>query len=908
MAQQSSEQIVPLHFPRGGVDRSQAFDRQPVRPTAATGYSHTTPWAVNVMTYEPGTLRARGGSRPGIGLFCTNQVNSSNPIQDINVIIETGLITGGVGGVPGWGTTSTTIYGRTKEGVLKSNGGPSVWNFNVSSQATNCTVAAIGNYVMVIQGTSSSPYKWVIVKDGNQIASGNIVTSADGESISICEDGTHFYVTWLNPAAQTYGALKITTTGTIDASDTSMGSNIDVPNSRLSTSIVDGGIIYTCFRREGIFKTTTTIVEDGTLITQADLTAAAGSNWAIDDGYTMTGAVTVTPKQMALAGNIIAIVMRNVATTFIFGTRILAYADTANRFKVVYVNRTTGAVAFTSAAFGALAAGEYQIAALETDGTHFYLLVGSALSVAAGVNNFVVKLNGTTGATMWTSASFGAAVYNLVYSSSETKIHVSGPSFSTSINAATGVINSAGLGTGIVSFHDAGLVETLSSNVMDEGAVANGSNYNRALVPIACAGGTLKIHYQSTWQPVTSDGGTIASTVKAVRSAVLGPKVFYVDGTNYSYYDIALNKHKAWTATDGTMPLDSTNKKAKLICRWRGRIVLAGFPSEGGKFHMSKQTDGFDWNTAPSSSTPIQAVASTMAHLGAVADTITCLIPYSDDTLVMGGNSSIWWITGDPMLGGRLARISEGIGIAWGNAWCTDPVGNVYFVSNTGGVYTMIPGQQPLRVSGAIDDLLDQITIDEVLIRMAWHHQWQGIVITVTHVDGAMPNTHFFWEQRTGSWWPIKFADDDHNPLCMCVYDGPTASTRTILIGSFDGYVRYLSTNLTSDDGTDIETEVYLGPYLTPNLDDVMLKEMVVVMGTESGPVDYEIKVGETAEEAFASDAVDEGELIAGRNYNKYVRRSGHAVYCRLTSSVRWSMETIALVTMTQGTVRRRGR
>jgi hypothetical protein len=60
------EVLKEMKFPLAGIDLSQAFYNQQPRPVYTGQYARSTPVALNVRGYEPGTGRARGGSRPGL--------------------------------------------------------------------------------------------------------------------------------------------------------------------------------------------------------------------------------------------------------------------------------------------------------------------------------------------------------------------------------------------------------------------------------------------------------------------------------------------------------------------------------------------------------------------------------------------------------------------------------------------------------------------------------------------------------------------------------------------------------------------------------------------------------------------------------------------------------------------------
>lgn len=73
------EQLRPLAFPLQGIDVSTEFELQPAQ---------TTPVGLNVRGYEPGTMRARGGSRPGLSKYVPATVNGAHLIQHLNYIVD----------------------------------------------------------------------------------------------------------------------------------------------------------------------------------------------------------------------------------------------------------------------------------------------------------------------------------------------------------------------------------------------------------------------------------------------------------------------------------------------------------------------------------------------------------------------------------------------------------------------------------------------------------------------------------------------------------------------------------------------------------------------------------------------------------------------------------------------------
>lgn len=402
-------------------------------------------------------------------------------------------------------------------------------------------------------------------------------------------------------------------------------------------------------------------------------------------------------------------------------------------------------------------------------------------------------------------------------------------------------------------------------------------------------------------------GGTL-STTGVVRSAPNNQKLWFADGTTWLYYDPSLNQVLPWTASVGSLPGSNLSPVSypRLICTWRGRTVVSGIAGDPQNWFMSAVGDPTNWDFAPFPFISTAAVAGNDSPLGLIGDVITSLIAYSDDVLIFGGDHTIYLCQGDPLNGGQIALVSDTIGMAWGNPWCKGPDGTIYFVSNKMGVYSMMPGNAPVRMSQQIEQLLYAIDTGANIIRMAWDDLLQGFHIFVSATASAQPSTHFFWEQRTGAWWTDVFGNNNHNPLCCVTVDGNLPTDRRALIGSWDGYVRTMDPSAVVDDGTVISSYVVLGPLLTKDLDEMLLKDLQAVLGAFSGQVTYSVYVGRTAELALASVPVFTGVWNAGRNPDNFIRRSGHAIYVKITAANYWSCEAIRAKVATQGRIRQR--
>lgn len=423
----------------------------------------------------------------------------------------------------------------------------------------------------------------------------------------------------------------------------------------------------------------------------------------------------------------------------------------------------------------------------------------------------------------------------------------------------------------------------------------------RQLKGVAVAGGTIKGFTAAGGFTATSGGaGALSATSPYIGTAILFSKVYYADGSHWIVYDPSTDTASAWTASAGSLPVDGSGRTPRLICTWRGRIVLAGIIGDPTNWFMSAQFDATNFDYSPQNVTATQAVAGNNTEAGQVPDNITTLMPYSDDLLIFGGDHSIWQMTEDPAAGGQIDRISDTVGVAFGLPWCKDAFGNIYFWGSRGGFYGMHPTPgataAPVRLSAQnIDELLLDVDMTQNIVRMVWDDRFQSVMTYITPINGGS-TTHWVYDTRNEAFYQDQFNSDAHNPTAVHLMDGDSPTDRVVLLGCRDGYIRKIDTAAKDDDGQLIKSYVYFGPFLGGD-GKLRLRELRGILGESSDPVTLEVFSGHSAEAAHNSSPAHFGTtLSAGKSYAMRAGAVAQAIYIKLSNqrpSKSWQFEML---------------
>tara|TARA_R100000458_G_C8278389_1_gene254496 strand:- start:5386 stop:9762 length:4377 start_codon:yes stop_codon:yes gene_type:complete len=425
--------------------------------------------------------------------------------------------------------------------------------------------------------------------------------------------------------------------------------------------------------------------------------------------------------------------------------------------------------------------------------------------------------------------------------------------------------------------------------------------------------------------PINPGGSTSAifrSTSPFVMSTVLREKMYFADGENVYVYNpkplLAAWNNGTGTQADTVELLKAKSagevpKRPKLIASWRGRLVMARTADSAHNWYMSKIGEPDNWDYFPRIVTPDQAVSGGVSSVGLCPDIINTIIPYNDDLLVFGCDSSIVRLTGDPMMGGQMDLISDSIGMAFGKSWAKDPEGAIYFFASggLGGVYRMSPQGQMERISlGRIDRRLMDLDLETYKARLVWNDRDEGLHVILSPYKEADAGdvAHYFWERRNGAWFEDRFGNALHHPYSATSVDGDAANDRQLLLGGEDGYVRFWDSSAKDDDGTKIDSRVLLGPFVADETGvSARWSRLEATLGSTLDGVRVELLASESSE--VLGDVAAQGDLSAGQNMILPIRAKGAAVWMRLRNNrpgQSWALESLRM--LAQLTSRRRER
>ncbi len=344
----------------------------------------------------------------------------------------------------------------------------------------------------------------------------------------------------------------------------------------------------------------------------------------------------------------------------------------------------------------------------------------------------------------------------------------------------------------------------------------------------------------------------------------------YTDGIGMWVYNSATDAMEALVASAGSLPIDAAGNRPKSVVTWRERLWWYRLPLEPANWFASAKADGTDYDYDRPFNEETQAVAGNengvLSDTGLAPGPITALIPFSQAIMLFGLDDQILMLADDPMAGGRFDLVTTQVGIAYGKAWCRDASGTLFFMSSRGSLYKYAPGALPERVSQPITELIEgTIDFSNTLVSLAWNEREHGFYVFISPTAGGV-TYNFFYDAFLQGWWKDVYATSTMQPFVINELLGFTAAERVVLLGSQDGYVRYIDPSANTDDGVAIASEVYVGPIKGKDGQPGIITDLQCVLGASSGNVAWRLYAGDSAQTALSTSTDSTGTFVAGRN------------------------------------------
>jgi hypothetical protein len=448
---------------------------------------------------------------------------------------------------------------------------------------------------------------------------------------------------------------------------------------------------------------------------------------------------------------------------------------------------------------------------------------------------------------------------------------------------------------------------------------------------------------QEVHDPVATTDLDFSTVVSRVAGIEFYSNYYMTDGTKYIVLDLQNRELKDWSrlsaaesgddnesdvenySIPGGPNFDTDTAKCPLISQHMGRIVLAGLPSFPNNWFMSAiYTDSVDYGQGPNNwdtggddtlgeAAPVSGTSTSLSEIG---EPIRALFPFREDSMVFGCRNSIYVLTGDPGFGtsSSITGISRDIGIVGPDAWTYGPNRSLYFFGSNG-LYSLRPNEfnvdQSNRIStGRLDREFASIDLSKYNIRLVYDYFLYGIHVFLSSFEVPTgPVRHYFYDERSQALWPMEYPGTQ-GPSASVYYSHSEPDRRRVLLGGYDGHVRFFDGNTGNDDGTAIDSHVWIGPFQIGPITEAKVMRMAAVLDAQSPNVNWGIYVGDTAEEAQSSTAIATGTWSKGRNLWKHVRARGQNIFVKLyqnsDTDTSWSLENITATLAVAGRVRER--
>ena len=358
---------------------------------------------------------------------------------------------------------------------------------------------------------------------------------------------------------------------------------------------------------------------------------------------------------------------------------------------------------------------------------------------------------------------------------------------------------------------------------------------------------------------------TAFDTTNLITGAISGETVTPSAITYPPYWTPWITRTLTSPATATGTVADSTNYLpvggSNIGCLFSGRIIINSIQNQN-QWIASRHRDPMDFQVSQSDvGTP---VSSQTSKLGTVGDAICAMVPFLDHYMYFGCLDEIWIMRGDPGsgTGAHITNSSRKVGMFGPDAHAFDEKGNLFFLSmdgfymfQAGSGFDGTPPENLTykRLPNIVKSFNLNRRTDKVV--MEYDKDRYGIDVSIGQMDGGC-SASYFWDLRLNALLPQSFEDDDQFPSAMYYYNSRKATTRGMLMGGYDGYLRTWDDTAKNDDGDNaIDAYCTLGPFQAFNRmrRQGSLSELALRLGDDSDGVDVQIYAGDAAEGVIKS-------------------------------------------------------
>jgi hypothetical protein len=340
-----------------------------------------------------------------------------------------------------------------------------------------------------------------------------------------------------------------------------------------------------------------------------------------------------------------------------------------------------------------------------------------------------------------------------------------------------------------------------------------------------------------------------------------------------------------------------------LIANHFDRIILAGDYDNPHALYGSRSGNPFDWDiTAQDGGSAFDSSGLVSGHIG---EPPTSLISHSRDCLIVGCTDSLYSMVGDPMAGGQVYILSPTSAPLMQSAWCQTDSGATFYLGREG-LYMIEPGcatSAPRNVTrGVIPDDLIGMDPDNNKVSLGYDGRFGGIHVCINGSSSSYPDFNYFYtwpnsQNPQGAFFPEEFSFGAVD-LCINVRSelDDTRTGLTMLIGG--GSKAFTKSVTQESEAFNSHVWIDLGDMGDP-VTEGMLDELSIILSENSADLDYELKVGSSAQEAYNGNVKYDGTWKRQKyNYKIRPRLRGTHAWIKLKSqgsgsTQRWAIEDI---------------